>query len=161
MIRGLLLLDDSLWRPPADSIHYTLLRQADARHIQMYGATNFSSGTTHLKAFSPVSVLRLSKHRLQGDCGRCRFHGSSVGDDKHCSQLTAYLSYLSFNCCSFFTRFRGCFALRHLGAIRRRRVYGITVTQAQSNVQQSRLRSSTSTSNDCFVAVAALVTTMG
>lgn len=88
MIRGLLLLDDSLWRPPADSIHYTLLRQADARHIQMYGATNFSSGTTHLKAFSPVSVLRLSKHRLQGDCGRCRFHGSSVGDDKHCSQLT-------------------------------------------------------------------------
>lgn len=88
MIRGLLLLDDSLWRPPADSIHYTLLRQADARHIQMYGATNFSSGTTHLKAFSPVSVLRLSKHRLQGDCGRCRFHGSSIGDDKHCSQLT-------------------------------------------------------------------------
>lgn len=88
MIRGLLLLDDSLWRPPADSIHYTLLRQADARHIQMYGATNFSSGTTHLKAFSPVSVLRLSKHRLQGDCGRCQFHGSSVGDDKHCSQLT-------------------------------------------------------------------------
>lgn len=88
MIRGLLLLDDSLWRPPADSIHYTLLRQADARHIQMYGATNFSSGTTHLKAFSPVSVLRLSKRRLQGDCGRCRIHGSSVGDDKHCSQLT-------------------------------------------------------------------------
>lgn len=88
MIRGLLLLDDSLWRPPADSIHYTLLRQADARHIQMYGATNFSSGTTHLKAFSPVSVLRLSKRRLQGDCGCCRFHGISVGDDKHCSQLT-------------------------------------------------------------------------
>lgn len=88
MIRGLLLLDDSLWRPPADSIHYTLLRQADARHIQMYGATNFSSGTTHLKAFSPVSVLRLSKRRLQGDCGRCRIHGSSVGDDTHCSQLT-------------------------------------------------------------------------
>lgn len=90
MIRGLLLLDDSLWRPPADSIHYTLLRQADARHIQMYGATNFSSGTTHLKAFSPVSVLRLSKRRLQGDCGRCRFHGSSVGDDKNCSQLTVW-----------------------------------------------------------------------
>lgn len=76
MIRGLLLLDDSLWRPPADSIHYTLLRQADARHIQMYGATNFSSGTTDLKAFIPVSVLRLSKRRLHGDCGRCRIHGS-------------------------------------------------------------------------------------
>lgn len=160
MIRGLLLLDDSLWRPPADSIHYTLLRQADARHIQMYGATNFSSGTTHLKAFSPVSVLRLSKRRLQGDCGRCRIHGSSIGDDEHGSQLSL-LSYHAFNCCSFVTRLQGCFALRHLGAIRRRRVYGITVTQAQSNVQQSRLRSSTSTGNDCFVAVAALVTTMG